>query len=1186
MMKKLLYSALLLCCSARADIFDSLGFGKLENTFNVVIGTDKTKEDLGHLKVQLDLLQKEDRVSNEAMHLQIEKVQAQIAALESSRSSDNQYTSKLTLALKSILQLLTTIRSVQKEWIGTIKQHCALLEEFIKDPELAGITVETKTLYTFDDVQALGDQIAAQEERIEAEQAQKKETILDFENNQKKMSAVEKIYKDKLKEQSDFGKDLQAGERYARVKSELLDAEVLLAGYEKDLLALRIKEKEAKLALSTDTLFIEERKIDALKKKLDFIVRISLRIDAEDVRQAEDKLKKEKQRYLTVTNSYLQSVERLTAQEEKTKRELAFLEKSYDEPGKDIQNLNEWASTVRTVEGYLILGEMGFKNDELLLIEREIDLLQAQTELEKITFKAQELNSDMVLSWYKIKHQRFKTSDELFAEVKKYQDLATELLRERSITEDKRNAATNRLNLQNRALSNLKNHKDTARGKNKSSLSHDETKYIRMIDYFDQSQALVTKQIEITGSLIEVFSKLLVSLNSSLKHIDAMTFELQRVSLWHRSRGAISQEGLKNSIPDMRIFFSDLRTLTAHSLSSLSDLQEEIAGLLTNPVKLFYLFLQCLLLAALFWALHYCLPRFSKQLLAVQRDYRGVYIVGRITGFLCGFVFRYLVSFFIWAVCLYYFAFYGSPDLYPSILFYLLSIPYLLFLARNLVRSFTALNQATNYDILNESFQPRFAVICSAFLYATIIILCFREAFLLGGYSKSELPNILLALYSIIIRGLLLTFIRKEDLLSIIPSKTPFWAWVWNVVNDYYYVLLGIFIIIMVLSDPHIGGYDNLMFYIFWGILGTAIVIKGLFMLYSFVRRISVLVFFSSEREVFKERFYLAKTWYSLLAIFLLVFFLLLGIWLVMWFWGKTIPLDSIAEFFTQKKIGVSIADNGQRYQVSILDLLRTLAFIPFGFIVASIIDRFVLYRLFGMLLVDPGVHNTVSTISYYVSVITVITIGLWYEGFGFLIAYYLAPLIIGMAWAMRDVLNDFVAYFIILVQRPLKVGDYIRLDDQVMGVVRRITPRAVVLRRQNSYSIIVPNSRIMRDVVNNWDYSRSYIGFPDIIVSIRYFEDPAFVKSLLLQAIESTDNVLKTPVPVIRLEDFNVNGFVFLIRGFISSEKTLEQWEIASNVRFAIVKTLRAHGIDLSFPVQIVHLKTDDDKSGFNRLP
>ncbi len=1179
-MKRILSTVFLLgFCYAQADIFDTLNIPKIDK-FNVVVGTNKITEDIAQLRKQTDFLQKEERTAHEDLLLQSEKVKSQILILETTKSTDTQYKSKLLLTLKSMSQALITFRSLRKETIATSKQHEVLLEDFSKE-RFEGILSERKTMYTFDDIQNLGNQIASQEEVVEHEQARKKELILDLENGEKKVIAAEELCKKKLKEQGDFGKWLESGERHVRIKGELLDAEVALAQYERDLAALRIEDKKVKLAFATDMILVQERTLQVLKKKLDFSVRISLRVDLEDVHQAEEKLKKEKQLYLTITDAYLQSVEKLTIQEEKIKKELSFLEKSYGEPGNSIQNLNEWSATVSSAEGYLILGETGLKNDELLVLEREIELLKAQIECEKEKFKEQELNTEMILSWHKTKHQKFKTSDELHAEVKKYQNCSVELLRECSSCEDKRTASTNRLNIQNRALSNLKNHKEQLNSKNKGIVGYDENKYSHIINYFDQAQILISHQIEITGNLIEVYSKSLVYLNSSLKHIDAMVSELQRINLWHRSRGAISWNGIKNVFSDTKIFLSDMHTLASHSLASGFDLHEMVSLLLDQPLKLFFLFIKLLALVALFWTFYYCLPRFSKQLLAVQRDFSGVYIIGRVLGFICQFIFNHMITLFLWAVCLYYFGYYGSSELYPSMLFYLFSIPYLLYLARKIVSTFITLNQENNYDIVNESFQPRFALICYVFLYATIIILCFREAFLLGGYSKSELPNILLAAYSIIIRGLLLTFIRKEDLLSIIPSKTPFWAWVWSVVNDYYYILLGIFIVIMILSDPYIGGYDNLMTYIFWGVLGTAIVIKMLFLFYGFFRRTSVLVFFSSEREILRERFYLAKTLYSLLAIFLLIFFIFLGVWLISWFWGKTISLGALAEFFTQKSITISIID-GQYQKISVLDILRTISFIPLSFMVASFIDKFVLYRLFGMLLVDPGVHNTVSTISYYLSAITVITLGLWYEGFGFLVVYYLGPLLFGMAWALRDVFNDFVAYFIILVQRPLKVGDYIRLDQEVMGVVRRITPRSVVLRRQNSYNIIVPNSRIVRDVVNNWDYSRSYIAFPDIVISVRYFEDPAKVKELLLQAIQSTNNILNTPVPVIRLEEFSVNGFTFLVRAFISSEKTMEQWEIASNVRFAIVKTLRDNGIDLSFPVQIVHLKKDDEPKNY----
>ncbi len=1177
-MKKRFYAicALAMCAPLHADIFDSLGFMKGNSTLNVVIGKDSTREDTAHLKTELELLQKNDRALSEDLHVQSEKIKQQVATIESGKYGESEYATRLVVTLKSVSQSIAAVRSLRKEWIVLVKQRLSLLEDTAHDYDITAILSDKKTVYSIEDIQLLGNQIANQEEKVSHEVTRKKEASLDIENLNKKVSLAEKNYKEKVKEQSDFNKEVKKEDRNVRVKGELLDAEVLLAHYEKDVAGLRVKEKEAKLALIVDSLTHEERILQVLKQKSDFIIRIALRVDLDDVKHANEKYKKEKQQCVILTESYLQTIEKVTVQEEKVRHELSLLEKSYGEPGKEIQDITEWIANVQTVEGYLVLGELGLKNDELLLLEREIDVLHAKIELEKTKCRDQELLADMVLSWHKIKHQRFKTSQDLLLEVKKYQDLVAELLREKSVYEDRRIASTNKLTLQNHALSNLKNHKDAFKEKIKSMFYDDKEKYAHILDSFDKAQTLITQQIELTSALIELYSKALVSLGISLKHIDAMTAELQRVSLWHRSRGAISWHGIKQTIPDIKIFFSDLKTLAVHSLSTDFEISEILNKLLDQPLQTFYLFLNLLYVIALFIALLYGLPRISKQLLSVQRDYKGIYIMGRVSGFIGTFIADHLTGLFIWGLLLFYFLFNVSAELYLSMLFYLVSIPYLLYLSRKLVRSFTLFNTDNNYTILTESFQPRFALVLNYFLYATVIVLSLRESFLLGGYVKSEFPNILLALYSIIIRGLLLALIRKEDLLSIIPSRTPFWAWVWNIVNDYYYVLLTLFIIIMVMSDTHIGGYDNLMSYIFWGIVGTAIVIKGLLVFYGFFRRTSVLLFFSSEREVLKERFYLAKTWYSVIAIFLLFTFIFMGVWLIAWFWGKTLSLTALVDFFTQKDlVGIGLKD-GQYQKLSIVDLLRTFAFVPLSFIIASIFDKVVLYRLFGMLLVDPGIHNTVSTISYYITVITVMSLGLWHEGFGFLVMYYMGPIALGIVWSLRDVFNDFVAYIIILLQRPLKVGDFIRIDETVTGVVRRITPRAVILRRHNSFTIIVPNSRIMTDIVSNWDYSRSFVAFPDITVSVKYFEDPAHVRDLLLQAIESTDNILKTPAPVIRLEDFGPNGFVFLVRAFISSEKTLEQWEIASNVRFSIVKNLRQHGIELSFPIQIVHLKND----------
>jgi small-conductance mechanosensitive channel len=168
-----------------------------------------------------------------------------------------------------------------------------------------------------------------------------------------------------------------------------------------------------------------------------------------------------------------------------------------------------------------------------------------------------------------------------------------------------------------------------------------------------------------------------------------------------------------------------------------------------------------------------------------------------------------------------------------------------------------------------------------------------------------------------------------------------------------------------------------------------------------------------------------------------------------------------------------------------------------------------------------------------------------------------------------QGLLNDLIAYFVILLQRPIKVGDYIKVDDQVMGLVRKITPKSVVLRHRNSTTFVVPNTQIINKPVVNWNYTRNFIGLDDIYITIGYEQDPAFVKELLVKVVENNPKVLKNPRFVIRLNDFKDHGYQFMVRAYVSSNFTLEMHDIASEIRFAIAKILREHAIRFAVPVR-----------------
>jgi potassium efflux system protein len=186
----------------------------------------------------------------------------------------------------------------------------------------------------------------------------------------------------------------------------------------------------------------------------------------------------------------------------------------------------------------------------------------------------------------------------------------------------------------------------------------------------------------------------------------------------------------------------------------------------------------------------------------------------------------------------------------------------------------------------------------------------------------------------------------------------------------------------------------------------------------------------------------------------------------------------------------------------------------------------------------------------------------------GSLIGNAFIALALGIGLYLKDPISDFISYFVILVQRPVKIGDYIKIDEETMGVVRKITPRAVILRRKNSTSIIVPNTYIVSKSIENWNYVRNFIALNDITLFVYFREDAHKIKTLLHAAVEEHPNVLKNPRPVIRLNNFTEYGFEFMVRCFVSSAYTLEMWDLTSDIRLLIAKAFRENHIDFAIPM------------------
>jgi small-conductance mechanosensitive channel len=190
--------------------------------------------------------------------------------------------------------------------------------------------------------------------------------------------------------------------------------------------------------------------------------------------------------------------------------------------------------------------------------------------------------------------------------------------------------------------------------------------------------------------------------------------------------------------------------------------------------------------------------------------------------------------------------------------------------------------------------------------------------------------------------------------------------------------------------------------------------------------------------------------------------------------------------------------------------------------------------------------------------------------GLDYVILVFIAPLLLGVGWSLRDYANDFVSYFIILVQRPFKIGDFVRFDGKITGVVRKITPRSIIIREKNSVNVLLPNSKVVNSEITNWNYTRSFTAFPDIYIAVPFSADPSEVRDIMMRVLDANMDILKNPKPIIRLDDFSSNGYLFMVRGHLSSDNVLNMFDIASDVRFELTKALRDNNVAITGPILI----------------
>ncbi len=293
---------------------------------------------------------------------------------------------------------------------------------------------------------------------------------------------------------------------------------------------------------------------------------------------------------------------------------------------------------------------------------------------------------------------------------------------------------------------------------------------------------------------------------------------------------------------------------------------------------------------------------------------------------------------------------------------------------------------------------------------------------------------------------------------------------------------------------------------------------------------------------------------------------LCIGVPLLLLQWG--VQTDEIFSSARSAFTGFSIGG----VQISIARILIAL----FAFAALILTTRFVQRWFDGKVLartqLDSGVKNSIKSGVGYVGFFIAALVGISWAGFNLSnIALIAGALSVGIGFGLQNIVNNFVSGIIMLIERPIKVGDIIMVAGSE-GFVRKINVRATELETFDRQSVIIPNSEVINTSVGNWmhtDHMRRII----VAVGVAYGSDIEKVRELLLGCVKDDSRVASFPAPFVHFSDFGASSLDFQLRFFI---RDLMLYPIVeTDVRFAIDKAFRENDIEIPFPQTDLHIRS-----------
>ncbi len=222
----------------------------------------------------------------------------------------------------------------------------------------------------------------------------------------------------------------------------------------------------------------------------------------------------------------------------------------------------------------------------------------------------------------------------------------------------------------------------------------------------------------------------------------------------------------------------------------------------------------------------------------------------------------------------------------------------------------------------------------------------------------------------------------------------------------------------------------------------------------------------------------------------------------------------------------------------------------------------------------DVGAQTAIVTGTGYVGLTLAILVAVSTAGLNLSsLAVVAGALSVGIGFGLQTIVSNFVSGIILLIERPIKEGDWIEVSGH-MGYVRDISVRSTRIETFDRHDVIIPNSDLIAGTVKNMTLSNKS-GRLMLPIRVAFGSDLERVKAILIEAARGHYTVARYPVPFVLFMGVGENALNFELRCYLKDVNNILTTQ--SDLFFAIYNEFGKSGIEIPIPQRDLHIKDID---------